>query len=479
MNISNPFSKPPSRFLSSLVWMSVFFASLYVIFGWDNFIFLFSFLSIILVVVGIHEWGHYIAARMFGVNVVRFSIGFGKPILARTDKAGTEWVLAPIPLGGYVRLLDRRTAIAEGVADEKTMEGQNNFRRFIIYAAGPIANLVLSVVIMSAIYMVGETNVIARIGEVTTPSPAAKAGLAPGDVIVKVNGEEASLWSSAMVKLVDAALSENEVIIETTTGEYYIPAGEIKTADLEHDVFTAFGAHPDFGYITRSVDRILENSPASRSGIQPGDEIVALDNTVPESWRQLQVAIETRPGKEVTIVVWREEQAVTLIATLGAQEINGVRTGVFGIIPNIDRAYLTELVATVRMGPVDAVARAVKKTSGDMTRTFRFLVHILTGELSFQKNISGPVGIAKGASVAASAGWIPWWMFVALISVSLAAVNLLPLPILDGGQMVICIIQSIMRRPLSEQVSHNIDRAGLVLILLLMGAAITADLARL
>lgn len=440
---------------------------------------LLSFLAVIVLVVAVHEWGHYAAARFYGVRVLRFSVGFGKPLLKKTDSAGTEWVLAPIPLGGYVRLLDKQTAAELKIDSARTMEAQNNWRRFVIYAAGPLANLALSAVILTGVFMSGEVGLMARIGAVEENSPAARAGLSAGDTIESVNGEAAPLWSFAAEELVDAALSGDAITVRTENGIYEIPAGAVSPADLENNLWNALGMHPDTRFKTQIVSVVIENSPAAAAGIRAGDSVVAIDDAVPESWRELEAAIRARPGRAVSLILWRDGEAVPVSVRLESAREGGKNIGRLGIVPYIDRDLLRGMLATVRMSPGESAARAAAKTAGDMARTFLFLRHIIGGNLSFEKNISGPVGIAQGAGSAAHAGWAVWWSFVAVISVSLAAINLLPLPVLDGGQMLICAVQALIRRPLPEKLASRIDRAGIALLFMLMAAAIVSDLSKL
>ena len=440
---------------------------------------LLAFIALVLPVVAVHEFGHYLAARFFGVRVLRFSVGFGKPLAVRTDSAGTEWALAPILLGGYVRLLDRETAAEANLPDGGTMEAQNNWRRFVIYAAGPLANLVFAAVILTGVLMAGETGLSPRIGGVLEDSPAARAGFLAGDKIVRVNGEEAPVWRLAAAAMADAALSGEEILAETDGGARRIPAGELRPADVQEGLLRAAGVLPDTGYLTQTVGTVAPGSAAEKAGILPGDVIVAVDDAVPETWREMAEEIASRPGLRVPVILWRGGGTVSVEAEIESVGKGERRTGRLGVTPQIDREKLSELLVTVRMDALSAAPAAVRKTWEGLLRTFRFVGHMLGGNLSFGQNVSGPVGIAVGAGAAAEAGLLAWWSFAALISISLAAVNLLPLPILDGGQMVLCAVQSVLRRPLSKRLVAGIDRAGLAALLVLMVAALGADLARL
>lgn len=438
-----------------------------------------AFIAMIVLVVAVHEWGHYLAARFFDVRVLRFSVGFGKPLLSKTDKAGTEWVVAPILLGGYVQLLDRKTARALQADERHTVEAQNNWRRFVIYAAGPLANVILAMAIYVAIALTGETGLAARIGTVASASPAAQAGLAAGDDIIRINGEATPLWRQAILAMVDAVLGDKAMVVETPDGTLTIPAGAAQAADVEGNLLASLGLYPDTSYITQTIDIVAKNSPAEAAGIISGDVIVAIDGEITDSWQGMAAALSARPGAVVSLLLWRNAAALTVTATLAAVPTAAKRIGRLGVTPLLNHAQLQSQLITVKLGVGAAVAAAAHKAAGDMARTWRFIGHVIGGRLSFQKNISGPVGIARGAGQAASAGWIVWWGFVALISISLAIVNLLPIPVLDGGQMTICVIQALIRRPLPEKLLIAADRVGLALLLLLMISAIAADLAKL
>ena len=437
-----------------------------------------AFLMMVVLVVAVHEWGHYAAARLFGVRVLRFSVGFGTPLFKKTDAAGTEWALAPIPLGGYVHLLDAATARQIGADEQETMEAQSNWRRFIIYAAGPLANIVLSVIILSAIFVNGESGIVARIGSITPNSPAEHAGLAAGDKISSINGESTLLWSHAIVVLFDAILAGEAIDVETVGGsQHNIVAGAVPAAAVEEGLLSDLGLIPDLNYVSQTIEVVKPNSPADRGGILAEDVIVAIDGVVADNWTEAAQAIKVRPGQEVSIVLWRATAAVTALVTLESVQVDeDYRIGRLGITPRVDNALLDAMLLTVHLSLPAAVVRATQKSLSDMVRTFQFLGHIIGGNLSFEKNVSGPVGIARSAGQAASIGWAAWWGFVALISVSLAAINLLPLPILDGGRMLICVVQAILRRPLAESLLEKVDRVGIMLLLILMAFAITADL---
>ncbi|MDM5148032.1 RIP metalloprotease RseP [Candidatus Persebacteraceae bacterium Df01] len=441
---------------------------------------LLAFAAMIMLVVAVHEWGHYLAARYFGVRVLRFSVGFGSPLLKKTDTNGTEWVLAPIPLGGYVRLLDKHTAESMPDANtQQTMEAQSNWARFVIYAAGPMANIVLAFIVLTGVLMAGESGLLARIGKVEINSPAMQAGLAGGDDIMRINGQKTMLWRQALPAMANAVVSGQAMKIETDSGVYTIPAGTLLPAAVEEEFLKAVGTYPDVSYLTPVITAVAPDSAAAAAGIVPGDTIVAVNDTVVEDWQDLVDVVKGRAGMPTPIILWRDSVAITVMATLATAQIGRQVIGRLGVSPSVSLEKMNALLVTVQLGPFAALAQAAKRTSRDAIGTFAFLGRILSGDLSLQKNVSGPVGIAVGAGAAANAGFIAWWGFVALISISLAVFNLLPLPLLDGGQMVICIVQSIIRRPLPDKIIGIIDRLGIALLLCMMGGIIFLDLAKL
>ena len=435
-----------------------------------------AFFAMVLVVVAVHESGHYLAARFYGVRVLRFSVGFGKPFFCKTDRAGTEWALAPIPLGGYVRLLDKESAKTMNLDEKTTMEAQSDFRRIVIYAAGPLANLVLSFVILTGLAMAGEVGIAPRVGSVAEGSPAAEAGLTADETVMEVNGRPTPLWRNALIAIADSALDGGEVRMSTDIGERTIPAGVLQPSAVETGLAAATGIYPDSSYISQAIASVARPSAAADAGILPGDIVVAVDDVVADSWREMAAALFRRPGRAGVAGAVARRCGAHGDGDFAHRAGGG---GVLGVVPKVDEEKWRAMLRTVRLSPLSAMASAGRKTVGDTARTFQFLGHMLGGELSFEKNVSGPVGLARGAGNAAEGGWLSWWRFVALISISLAAINLLPLPVLDGGQIVICAAQMLMRRPLSPKLRAHIDRAGVVLILALMLAVIALDLTNL
>ena len=441
---------------------------------------LFAFLVIIIVAVFVHEMGHYIAARVFGVRVMRFSVGFGKPLARKVDKRGTEWVLAPIPLGGYVQMLDAETAKRAGLKHEQSLEGVDNWKRFIVYAAGPFANIVLTAVLATMLALDGEVGLKPVVGKVFANSPAAKAGARSGDEMTSVNGEAVQIWAQAADVMVDAVIDEAPIKWTTTNGATReIPGGEIPLDSLDSGLLRAIGIYPDDSYLLPKLVSVVPGGAGDVGGLREGDIIGGINGVYAETWSDVRFAIADNPGETMTLVIGRgERQIISVTVTMGERLRNGRREGVLGIIPTLDRARLQELATTVHLGLGEAMATGIALSGEYVIRTFAVIRHIVIGNVS-PDNLSGPVGIAMHAESAAKSGFGEFLRFLAFISASLAAINLLPLPLLDGGQMIVCIIQAARRKPLSPATVSVMGKVGGALLFTLMLYVIVNDFVKL
>lgn len=440
-----------------------------------------SFLAVILIVVSVHEYGHYVAARCLGVRVLRFSVGFGKPLFMRRDSHGTEWAIAPILLGGYVRMLDADALHGTNLPREESIEAQSHWRRIVIYAAGPFANLLLSFVIILLLLTGGEQGLRPLVDSVRAQSPAANAGMAAGQEITRINGEEIVLWRQADIAMVDAVLEGGEVAVEMDNGSrYVIPAGEAQFADmLEHGgAAAALGVYPFQRYIKLTVSTVQPESPAAQAGIRPGDALVQMDGVLLEHWRDAVAVIERSAGRSVPIIVWRDRAALTLTAT--PQQVKSERRekGYLGVSPQVDAALVQPLLTTLAYSPLQLPAKAVQRTFADVQRTFSFLGLVFSAHVP-REQISGPIGIAVQSGEAATLGIAVWLRFITLISTSLGILNLLPLPLLDGGQIVLNVIQWACRRDFADSVLRVWQGFGAAVILLLMVFVIINDILQL
>ena len=437
---------------------------------------LIGFLLTIIIVVTVHEFGHYLAARFFRLRILRFSVGFGKPIWTHTDKRGTEWVLAPIPLGGYVRMLEQEEASISGLPFAQTLESRPPWQRFVVFGAGPLANFILAALLYTGMSMVGEQQVRPVVGDVRPDSPAALAGFAKGDEIALVNNRSVESWREVWARFVDSVAEEQAVLVRTITGaERVIPAGNLSLDDMAEGLYKGVGVSRDFSYLTSAIKRVVPGAPADRAGVAAGDVVVMANDVLVEDFEDLLTQVVNSPNSPLTLVLWRDGEDLKTVAQLDGRE-NG--RGFLGVEPEVDSEKYDAIVSIVRRGPVEALLLAVVRVWEEIARVFKFLWLLVTLQLSAE-HLSGPVGIANQAGAAAELGALSFLRFLAFISVNLGAINLAPLPLLDGGQMVLCVIQSIRRRPLPDRIRAWLERFGVALIVGLMTFVIINDILKL
>ena len=438
------------------------------------------FLATIVIVVGVHELGHYFAARSVGVKVLRFAIGLGKPLVSHTDKNGTQWCLCPLPLGGYVSMVnDPEMAKEHNVPPEQSLEGIERYKRAWVVVAGPLANFVLAVFLYFLLALGGETGLRAVVGRVLDDSPAQQAGFVAGDVIVAVNDHRSLLWSYVYedlfksISYVDAKIrverdggSHRELVLETK---------QIAPEALDKgDILLQLGLVPDRSFVTLELEEVVPGTPAEAAGLQSGDFIIAALDRVVYSWDELVEIIHDHPGKEFEIVYQRgEEQGTTQVAPERVEE-DGKVFGRVGVVPKIDDEKYDSLLATQRDGPIDALATAWRRTLTGVTTTVRFFGYLIGGELSTDQ-LAGPVGIAKIASSAVDLGLNVFLLFLAEISISLGVINLVPIPILDGGHLLRYAIEGAIRRNLPVRMLQIANVIGAASIVALMVFAIYND----
>ncbi len=439
------------------------------------------FLVVIVVVVGIHEAGHYLAARSCGVRVLRFSIGFGKPLWRSVDRRGTEWCLSPIPLGGYVQMVwTTKEAREMGIPERESLDGVPRWQRAWIIFAGPLANFILALLLLFLLALAGEDGLRARIGHVLDGTMAETAGLAAGDDIIAIDGHRAVLWTTVFPELVTAVSDRDLRLRVSNSGserEAVLPTASLPPAAIEDpDLLRRLGMLPDRSYLKLELDEVIQGSPAAEAGLQPGDFLIAIDEQVLYAWQDFVSIVRASPGVSLTIVYERGGDPRTAVAAPAAVAgDDGESFGRIGVIPLFDEERYEELKATESYGLLEAGAVAWRRTWGFITTTGRFFGYLVGGEIS-SKNLSGPVGIARSAETAAGLGLKVFLLFMAQISVSLGVINLVPLPLLDGGHLLRYAIEGVMRRPLPAKIIHLAAAFGAAAILALMVFAIYNDL---
>ncbi|WP_371192605.1 RIP metalloprotease RseP [Glaciecola sp. SC05] len=431
------------------------------------------------ILVAVHEWGHYYVAKLCKVKILKFSIGFGKPIYRRVTSSGMEFVIAMIPLGGYVRMLDGRVDAVSPAQESVAFNFQPVWQRFAIVAAGPLVNFIFAIFALAAIGMIGQQTPTTVIGEITPDTFAAQSGLQSGDKIIAVGQHDTNDWRDVLIEL--STYSGEDVIpvtVKQTNGvtqTHNIPINGWKIDPDQPDLFSAIGFQRFTPALTTKLGFVEEGSPADRGGLQVNDKIEKIDGTSMEKWSQIVDFIEQRPNQTARVEVLREDQMVDLELTFG-QKADTPSQGYLGVIPFQD-TWPPEYIQNIQLGPVDALVDGAAQTWRLMGVTMEMLGKLLTGDVSV-KNLSGPISIAQGAGMSASIGIVAFLSFLALISVNLGIINLLPLPILDGGHLLYFTIEWITGKPVSEAIQEVGFKIGGMILFAVMATAIVNDILR-
>ena len=441
----------------------------------------FGFLLTIFIIVGVHEYGHYLAARFFGVRILRFSIGLGKPLLRRVDRRGTEWVLAPWPIGGYLQMVQTVDEAASRQLDPNLcFDGRPRWQRSVIVAAGPLANFVLAAVLFFAAALYGTEGLRARVGEVIAETPAAAAGFAAGHDIVAIEEREVVLWQEAYERMF-ASVAHRDIAVEVVSQDggrldLQLALAQLPPSVLEGgDILDRIGLRPDESYLSVVLETVVADSPAAAAGLEPDDAIVAIDGEKVSSWREIVAAIEASAGRPMQIIVLRGDDQIEIEAVPRARTVAGRTIGQLGIAPKIDRERLESLLVHRRASVGAALEGALHRTGEAVMLTYRFIGNLLSAQISVE-SVSGPIGIANYAGRAVEIGMYAFLVFLAHISISLGALNLLPIPVLDGGYLLQFAVEGIMRRDFSQTFLHAARVAGICCIILIMGVAIYNDI---
>ena len=438
------------------------------------------FLIAIAILVVVHEFGHYLAARLAGVKVLRFSVGFGKPLFSRRlGRDQTEWVLSALPLGGYVKMLDEREGDVPAAEAHRSFNRASVWRRFGIVAAGPIANFLLAIVFYWALFMHGLPALKPMIGEPPANTPAALAGLVAGDEIRRVNGHDTQSFQDLRLNLLRAGVAGDALTLELADGRsVQLDAAPMQTEDLEQDMLRPLGIARYDPEIAPVIGQVLPDGAAARAGLQPGDRVIAANGKSVANWQDWVQQVRQHPAKPLRIEYERQGQRGELTVIPETVDEAGQRIGRIGAGPKVDESTLAMLMTEVRYGPVDALWQGAVKTWDMSLFTLEMMGRMVVGQVSW-KNLSGPLTIADYAGQSAALGWISFVGFLALVSVSLGVLNLLPVPLLDGGHLMYYVAEVFTGRPVSERTMEIGSRIGMILLLLLMSFALFNDLQRL
>jgi len=438
------------------------------------------FLIAIGILVVVHEFGHYLAARLAGVKVLRFSVGFGKPLFSRRfGRDQTEWSLAALPFGGYVKMLDEREGDVPAAEAHRSFNRATVGRRIGIVAAGPIANFLLAIVFYWALFLHGLPAMKPMIGEPPAGTPAAQAGLVAGDEIRRVNGNSTPSFQDLRQNLLRAGVAGDALTLELADGRSVrLDAAPMQTENLEVDTLRPLGIVRYDPEIEPVIDKLLPDGAAARAGLQPGDRLIAANGMPVANWQDWVQRVRQHPAKPLRIEYERQGQRGELTVVPEAVDEAGQRVGKIGAGPKIDDSTLAMLMTEVRYGPVDALWQGAVKTWDMSLFTLEMMGRMVLGQVSW-KNLSGPLTIADYAGQSAALGWISFVGFLALVSVSLGVLNLLPIPLLDGGHLMYYVAEVFTGRPVSGRTMEIGSRIGMILLLMLMSFALFNDLQRL
>ena len=443
------------------------------------------FVVTISVLVVVHEMGHYLVARLCGVKVLRFSVGFGKVLYGKRFMGGeTEWVVSAIPLGGYIKMLDEREGEVATHELHLAFNRKPVLQRMAIVVAGPAANLLLAILLFWALFAYGVPGLKPVLGEVLPKTPAAVAHFKAEETIVSIDKQVIQTWEQMSSTLLDLALggaTEAHIETRTTQGERAQRVLNLQTLspnDLDQDFLQILGLQPHQPTIYPVIGKVMEGGVAQQAGLLSDDLILRVDDQIVETWKDWVEIVRSHPGQLLRLEVERRGVLLAISITPAAIREAGEVVGKIGAAPYIDQHELDALLTQVRYDLPIALEYAIQKTWKTAKVSLKMMGKMLRGDMSLKK-LSGPIAIADYAGQSAQMGVITYLGFLALISISLGVLNLLPIPLLDGGHLLYYTVELIKGSPLSEQAWRVGQGVGIALLVTVMGIALVNDIGRL
>jgi regulator of sigma E protease len=436
------------------------------------------------ILIAFHEYGHFWVARRMGVKVLRFSIGFGKPLWSKkVGKDQTEYVLAAIPLGGYVKMLDEREGDVSPEEVHRAFNRQSVKKRIAIVVAGPLFNFIFAILAYFVMYSVGVPGVKPLVGDVTPESSAARAGIVKGDEIVQVGSQDTPTWNAVRMALLQYSLDNDRIVIHVkdnngTVHDAPLDLQGITMEDKQQRLVSRLGMEPLRPAYPAIIGQLSEDGAAQRDGLRPGDRVLSVDGKEITLWEDWVDVIRENPEKTLSVEVQRDGAVQVISLTPKREQTAQGEIGLIGAAPQVSEEMIDQYRAIVSYGPVKALWTGVSETWRMSVLTLRMLGKMLVGEVSLE-NLSGPITIATYAGYTASIGLTTFLSFLAIVSISLGVLNLLPIPILDGGHLLMYVIEGIKGKALSEDVQAKMQQFGMVILAMLMMLAFYNDIMRL
>lgn len=441
------------------------------------------FIAALVILITVHEFGHFIVARLCGVKVLRFSIGFGKPLIKWVDKKKTEFVLAVIPIGGYVKMLDETEGAVAAKDLPYSFNRQSVAKRIAIVIAGPLFNFIFAIVALWLMFIIGMESLAPIIDNVSPDSIAANAGVKPNQEIIQFNKTPVNSWRQFQFALMPLLGSGETVDLKTKSLDdnqlfnYRINLSKFSLNPKQSDILKSLGIKPFIPTILPVVGKVVRDMPAESAGFKPGDKILQVNQQKINDWFELTQIVKNNPGKQLQMLVLRDDKQIKLAVIAQAVKREGQLVGVIGLLskkPN----WSADLIRRQQYSLIAAIAPAIKQTGELSYATLTLLGRLITGKLSV-KTISGPVGIAQGAGQSGRSGVAYYLAFLALVSISLGILNLLPIPVLDGGHLVYYLLEWVTGKPVSERAKSIGSSIGVLFILAILILALFNDVSRL
>jgi len=443
---------------------------------------LLAFLATLAILIVFHEFGHYLVARLAGVKVLRFSVGFGRVVASRTDRHETEWALSAIPLGGYVKMLDEREAPVATEALDQAFNRKSLGARAAIVAAGPLANFLLAILLFWGLFMAGTPILKPVLGEPPAASAAAQAGIRAGDTVLAVNGEPVESFQDLHWLVLRHAVGGAPLRLDTRDAHGHLAFRTLSLAEadanLEQSPLQVLGLQRFRPSLPAVLGELSGDGAAAQAGLQAGDLVLEVDGQAIEDWEALVDRVRAAPGRPLALLIQRDVETRTYTVVPAEVASAGERIGRIGVAPRMDPDRMAPYLGEARYGPLDALQRAAARTWELSVFSLEMLGRMIVGQVSL-KNLSGPITIADYAGQSAQTGMASFVAFLALVSVSLGVLNLLPVPLLDGGHLLYYLAEFLTGRPVPERVQEIGQRIGIGILALLMFFAIFNDLQRL